>query len=79
MNNAAQKELSYRKYWDERYQREAQTSENNEDNYEWFKKFEQLRPFFAKHLPDASKSPRILHLGCGTSVGTDTSLANFIS
>lgn len=69
MNNAAQKELSRKEYWDARYQKESQPSESNENEYEWFKKFGQLRPFFAKYLPDISKDPRILQLGCGTSVG----------
>ena len=72
MNNAAQKELSRREYWDDRYQKESQPSADGESEYEWFKKFEQLRPFFAKHLPDVSKGPRILQLGCGTSVSANS-------
>lgn len=70
MNQAAQKELSYKEYWDQRYLKEnEQQSEKDEANYEWFKTFEKLRPFLVRHLPNVSSNPRILHLGCGTSVG----------
>lgn len=69
MNEAAQKELSRKEYWDDRYAEERGKQEHSgQANYEWFKTFEKLRPFLSKHLPDTSCQPRLLHLGCGTSV-----------
>lgn len=68
MNTAEQKELSRKEYWDERYSKEADSKNFDQPNYEWFKTFEQLRPFLQNHLTPASSNPRIVHLGCGTSV-----------
>ena len=69
MNVEAQKELSRKEYWDQRYTQERQDQQDaNAANYEWFKTFEKLRPFLTKHLPDTTDVPRILHLVCGTSV-----------
>lgn len=72
MNQAAQKELSRKEYWDERYINESNLNQPDEANYEWFKTFEQLRPFLQNHLPSPSSEPRILHCGCGTSVSLST-------
>ena len=60
-------ELATVEYWDARY------SSTQETSYEWFKSFENLKPFLAKYLPapaerSESPSPRALHLGCGNSV-----------
>lgn len=62
--------LAHPEYWDARY-----SNPSSVPTYEWFKSFDSLKPFFAKHLPppisnDGSKSPRILHLGCGNSVNS---------
>ena len=70
MNSAAQKELATVAYWDKRYSDERSgVGDKNGEDYEWFKTYEKLKPFFSKHLPPAESSPRILQLGCGTSVG----------
>lgn len=71
MNQAAQKELSVAEYWEARYAKEqdaSQTSGGNDEDYEWFKTYAKLKPFLERHLPVTASSPRILHLGCGTSV-----------
>lgn len=67
MNEEAQKELSRKEYWDERYAKEREQQDASAATYEWFKTFDKLRPFLAKHLPEVSTVPRVLHLGCGTS------------
>jgi EEF1A lysine methyltransferase 4 len=69
MNSEAQKELASAKYWDKRYA-EEKTEHNGDDKgeYEWFRTYEKLRPFFAKHLPPSRAESKILQLGCGTSV-----------
>jgi hypothetical protein len=65
-------ELAHPEYWDERYTSEQKTSENGTQpvlgSYEWFRNFEDLRPFFAKHLSASFSGCHILHLGCGNSV-----------
>jgi len=81
MNTAQLKELSTTSYWDTRYTVEQQqqrdkdkgSSESTEQGqeereYEWFRTFDQIKPFLEQHLPSASSSVRILQLGCGTSV-----------
>jgi hypothetical protein len=57
------KELAHPRYWDERY-----SSERQSDSHEWFRSFEQLRPFLEHYLPSPSSGCHILHLGCGSSV-----------
>ena len=72
MNNASQKELATAEYWEKRYADNSDTKADGThevDNYEWFKTYDKLKPFLHKHLPPAFSKPRILHLGCGTSVG----------
>ena len=70
MNSAAQKELASADYWDKRYAKEKADGDGNEDDeYEWFKTFEKLKPFLSRHLPPAQDRPNILQLGCGKSVG----------
>ena len=72
MNNASQKELATAEYWEKRYADDSGARADGAcevDNYEWFKTYDKLQPFFHKHLLPASSKPRILHLGCGTSVG----------
>jgi EEF1A lysine methyltransferase 4 len=65
-------ELAHPEYWDQRYTAEQKPGENGThlalDSYEWFRNFETLRPFFAKHLPVPPSNWHILHLGCGNSV-----------
>lgn len=81
MNTAQLKELSTTSYWDTRYTVEQQQQRDKDkgslDNaeqgqeereYEWFRTFDQIKPFLEKHLPPTSSSVRILQLGCGTSV-----------
>ncbi|PMD54321.1 S-adenosyl-L-methionine-dependent methyltransferase [Hyaloscypha bicolor E] len=64
-------ELSHPKYWDGRYRSEQRVTQNGIqpvlDSYEWFRSFEQLRPFFENNLPPSSSGCHILHLGCGNS------------
>jgi len=54
-------ELSRPEYWNERYGKE-------DDQYDWLRTFASIKPFLAKHLPDASSDPKIVQLGCGNSV-----------
>lgn len=65
-------ELSHPEYWDERYRSELSPgqigTEATLDSYEWFRSFEQLRPFLESNLPPSSSGCSILHLGCGNSV-----------
>jgi hypothetical protein len=65
-------ELAHPGFWDARYTSEQKVKEDGTqtvlDSYEWFRNFETLRPFFAKHLPVSSSNCHILHLGCGSSV-----------
>jgi len=76
MNTAQLKELSTTSYWDTRYQSEQEGQEakqgsqkdGDEKEYEWFRTFEQIKPFLEKHLPPPSPDVKILQLGCGTSV-----------
>lgn len=78
MNTASQRELTTVEYWDKRYKVEKSGVKLDDDeDYEWFKTYEKLRPFFAKHLPSVESSPRILQLGCGTSVGAQVSSMMF--
>ena len=70
MNSAAQKELATSEYWDSRYANEKSAKPEAEgEEYEWFRTFEKLRPFFERHLPAVDDAPKILQLGCGKSVG----------
>jgi len=76
MNTAQLKELSTTSYWNTRYQSEQEgqqakqgsQKDGEEKEYEWFRTFEQIKPFLEKHLPPPSSDVRILQLGCGTSV-----------
>jgi hypothetical protein len=65
-------ELAHPEYWNERYTAEQKVGQDGIqpalDSYEWFRNFETLRSFFAKHLPASSSNCHILHLGCGNSV-----------
>ncbi len=65
------KELAHSEYWDQRYalaKRETEDGSTTITSFEWFRTFENLRPFFERHLPAASSGCYILHLGCGNSV-----------
>ncbi|KEY68193.1 hypothetical protein S7711_09104 [Stachybotrys chartarum IBT 7711] len=58
--------LAHADYWDERY---AQTG-GDEQVHEWFRSFNDLSEFFARHLLQTrgpETAPRILHLGSGDS------------
>ena len=68
MDARSLEELGYPEYWDRRYA--TRPNESLLSTHEWFRTFEQLRPFLEKQLPAAGSSPRILHLGCGDSVRT---------
>jgi hypothetical protein len=65
-------ELQYPEYWDNRYVAELKKNTSIEnatlESFEWFRDFEKLRPFLAKHLPAPAAECHILHLGCGNSV-----------
>ena len=65
MSKNEQRELSTQEHWDSRY---AGDRDDGLGEHEWFRSFEELRPFLMKYLPDSAARPRILHLGCGTSV-----------
>jgi len=56
------KQLSLPSYWNEKYARG--------DEHEWISfYFHDLYPIFEEIFPPAASQPRLLHLGCGTSVG----------
>lgn len=56
--------LSRVEYWNTRY-----ISEKDDlSEYEWFRTFDNLQPFFESNLPPASDEVRLIHLGCGLSV-----------
>jgi hypothetical protein len=61
--------LGHSEFWDERYAK----AEGNKPTHEWFRAFDDLEPFFKKHLfdktKDEGKDGKILHLGSGDSVG----------
>jgi hypothetical protein len=64
-------ELTHSKYWDERYASEMEAAEDGNatlGSYEWFRKFNNLRSFFATYLPVSFTDCYILHMGCGSSV-----------
>jgi len=65
MNEEAQKELSRKEYWNERYAKERGQQDADTATYEWFKTFDKLRPFLAKHPPHASTLPWVQRVGCG--------------
>lgn len=68
MNLESQKELSKAEYWEQRYKTEESLEDGKPDEYEWFKTYTSLKPFLTKHMTEPQSNPRILHLGCGTSV-----------
>ena len=62
--------LAHADYWDERY------TEVGPDKqvHEWFRSFDDLRPFFERHLFQVrgpETTPKILHLGSGDSVSLE--------
>lgn len=67
LSTAELKRLAHSEYWDERY---AEVGPD-EQVHEWFRSFNDLKPFFERHLFSAraaDTAPRILHLGSGDSV-----------
>ncbi|KAN0059653.1 hypothetical protein ACQY0O_008224 [Thecaphora frezii] len=54
-------QFSTREYWDKRYEGLVE----GDDEFDWFKKYEDLKPIFDTLIP--SKTSRILMLGCGNS------------
>jgi len=73
-------ELAFAKYWDERY-----AKPDAEESFEWFKSYENLRGFLGKWLPEVKETgqgevrggqPSILHLGCGNSVSSVSSVCH---
>jgi hypothetical protein len=63
-------------FWNERYAK----TEDDKPTHEWFRDFEELQPFFAKHLLETRKpesKPKILHLGSGDSVREIVGVRNF--
>jgi hypothetical protein len=69
MTSAAEAaKLGHAEFWDERY---AKAEDGSKPTHEWFRDFQSLEPFFAKHLFETrtiESNPRILHLGSGDSV-----------
>lgn len=64
------RELATREYWDKYY---AAAKKSNEKGHEWFRTYEQLKPFFAHNLFNreglqVKDNPMILHPGSGESV-----------
>lgn len=69
MQAAEIERLAHHDYWDERY---AEVGPN-EQVHEWFRSFNELRPFLDQHLFQVRKpetAPNILHLGSGDSVSS---------
>ncbi|KAL8999119.1 MAG: hypothetical protein Q9169_002007 [Polycauliona sp. 2 TL-2023] len=69
MSDAEAKRLAHSEYWDDRY------AEVGSDKrvYEWFRSFNDLEPFFDRHLFQVrgpETAPKILHLGSGDSPQT---------
>ncbi|EGR46995.1 uncharacterized protein TRIREDRAFT_65214 [Trichoderma reesei QM6a] len=63
------RELATREYWDKYY---AAAKKSNEKGHEWFRTYEQLKPFFARNLFNreglqVKDNPMILHPGSGES------------
>ena len=61
--------LAHPEYWDERY---AEVSPD-EQVHEWYRSFNDLMPFFDRHLFQVrgpETAPKILHLGSGDSVSS---------
>jgi hypothetical protein len=77
-------ELAHPDYWDQRYRKNA-----NNELFEWLKPFKSIEPLLSAHLPkpvaaedggpQQQKQPRILHLGCGNSVGSFLFFSSFLS
>ncbi|RMD41793.1 hypothetical protein DV735_g3301, partial [Chaetothyriales sp. CBS 134920] len=66
MSEAELKRLAYAEYWDERYGQVGP----DEQVHEWFRSFDDLGPFFDRHLfqvRSPETNPKILHLGSGDS------------
>ena len=65
--------LAHAEFWDERYTK----SDGSGPTHEWFRSYSDLEPFLESHLfktyPPA-RNPRILHLGAGDSVRTNSKL-----
>lgn len=67
MSVAETKRLAHIEYWDDRYAEEG----SDKQVYEWFRSFNDIEPFFNRHLfqiRGPETAPRILHLGSGNSV-----------
>lgn len=64
--------LGHAEFWDERYAK----ADSDKPTHEWFRAFDELEPFFKKHLfdkeRDEGKNAKILHLGSGDSVGSSS-------
>ena len=62
--------LGHAEFWDERYAK----ADSDKPTHEWFRAFDELEPFFKKHLfdkeRDEGKNAKILHLGSGDSIGS---------
>ncbi|EXJ63135.1 hypothetical protein A1O7_03580 [Cladophialophora yegresii CBS 114405] len=66
MSEAKLKRLAHAEYWDERYAKVGP----EEQVHEWFRSFDDLAPFFDRHLLQVrppETQPKILHLGSGDS------------
>lgn len=63
MSKAEQERLALPEYWDDKY-----TAEGSDKPFDWFRNFHSLNSFLEKQIPD--KDARLIHLGCGNSVGS---------
>jgi hypothetical protein len=77
-NLSEAEELSFASFWDKRYDIAGEDLSNDQPTHEWFRGFDSLKPWLAKHLftpHPAERNPLILHLGSGDSVHIHHGLA----
>ena len=59
-------ELAHPDYWNQRYK--DATGREDLETYVWYRTWEHLELWFKEHLTIGHKQPRILHLGRGNNV-----------
>ena len=67
------KELSTASYWNNYYRGYegeglAEQKQKSDQEYEWYRTFEDVKTFLVAHLPSPASHCKLLHLGNGTSV-----------
>jgi hypothetical protein len=72
MSSEEAQALGRSEFWNERYAK----ADGDKPTHEWFRAFDALEPFFEKYLfkarGDEGKSGRVMHLGSGDSVCSQT-------